>query len=384
MESGSREVESTRREVARLEVDNDGSGSKVSSNIGGVMGRMVNKAEDGWSRIKSLLEGKKLVRQNASGKLLLKEKEDVGRESEEVMEEWEEDTMGGVIEIEEEEVRSEKGSDKGSDRVSITRGQGFEFLQDLELEEKDDELEIKRQEGRKRKRDGPGEEQEEGLLGMEGWKRREVESRDSERWKREVGKWQENEKGEREFVKEREKIPLPENFRLGLDGRGKFLNHSGKVKNNFGLNKEGLFASGQGVQGEGKNWISTFTKSGCIACRNEEGGVNHKGRDGTPGIQVVGDESVPTVVGHTAEGSKEATCAWVLKKEHLSLDEVAPMLSKINSEKKNADKKRGKRIHEFFIPNGSKVLVGSYVHLRREGLEGYVSDFNAMVKEVRG
>jgi hypothetical protein len=176
MESGSREVESTRREVARLEVDNDGGGSKASSNIGGVMGRMVSKAKDGWSRIKSLLEGKKLVRQNASGKLLLKEKEEDGRESEVVMEEWEEDKMGGVIEIEEEEVRSEKGSDKGSDRVSITRGQGFEFLQDLELEEKDDELEIKRQEGRKRKRDGPGDEQEEGLLGLEGWKRREVES----------------------------------------------------------------------------------------------------------------------------------------------------------------------------------------------------------------
>jgi hypothetical protein len=188
VENGSREVESTRREVARLEVDNDGGGSKASSNIGGVMGRMVNKAKDGWSRIKSLLEGKKLVRQDASGKLLLKEKEDYGKEREEVMEEWEEDMMGGVIEIEEEEVRSEKGSDRGSDRVSTTRGQGFEFLQDLEVEEKDDKLKIKRQEGRKRKREGTGEEQEEGLIGMEGWKRREAESRDSERWKREVGK----------------------------------------------------------------------------------------------------------------------------------------------------------------------------------------------------
>jgi hypothetical protein len=59
------------------------------------------------------------------------------------------------------------------------------------------------------------------------------------------------------------------------------------------------------------------------------------------------------------------------------------MLAKINKEKKDVDKKRGKRTHEFFIPNGSKVLVGSYVHLRREGLEGYVSDFNAMVKELR-
>ncbi len=113
------------------------------------------------------------------------------------------------------------------------------------------------------------------------------------------------------------------------------------------------------------------------------GGVNHKGRDGTPGVLVVGDESVPMVVGHTAEGGKEATCAWVIKKEHLSLDEVAPMLAKINSDKKEADLKRGKRTHEFFVPIGSKVLVGSYVHLRREGLEGYVADFNSMVKDVR-
>jgi hypothetical protein len=33
---------------------------------------------------------------------------------------------------------------------------------------------------------------------------------------------------------------------------------------------------------------------------------------------------------------------------------------------------------------GSKILVGSYVHLRREGLEGYIESFNAMVSEVFG
>ena len=126
-------------------------------------------------------------------------------ESEVVMEEWEEDKMGGVIEIEEEEVRSEKGSEKGCDNVSVTRGMGFEFLEELDVEERDEELEIKRQEGRKRKRDGAMEEQENGLLGLEDWKSREAESRDSERWKREVGKWQEDEKGERKFVKEKEK-----------------------------------------------------------------------------------------------------------------------------------------------------------------------------------
>ena len=36
----------------------------------------------------------------------------------------------------------------------------------------------------------------------------------------------------------------------------------------------------------------------------------------------------------------------------------------------------------MFIPNGRKILVGSYVHLRREGQEGYISDFNIMVKDI--
>jgi hypothetical protein len=33
---------------------------------------------------------------------------------------------------------------------------------------------------------------------------------------------------------------------------------------------------------------------------------------------------------------------------------------------------------------GSKIVVGSYVHLRREGLEGYIESFNEMVSEIHG
>ncbi len=57
-------------------------------------------------------------------------------------------------------------------------------------------------------------------------------------------------------------------------------------------------------------------------------------------------------------------------------------MKKINDEKRAFDKQRGKREHEFFIPAGSKIMVASYVHLRREGLEGYMTDFNGMVREV--
>jgi hypothetical protein len=186
------------------------------------------------------------------------------------------------------------------------------------------------------------------------------------------------------MVKTKEKIPLPENYRLGQDERGGFLNNSSKFKNNFVINKEGLFpGGGRDDKKEEKNWLATFTKSGCIACRNEQGRVNHTGRDGTPVVLVIGDESVPSVVGHTDEGERESRCAWVLKKEHLALEEVAGILERVNKQKREADKKRGKRMNEFFVPNGSKVLVSSYVHVRREGLEGYVGYFNSMVRAVR-
>ncbi len=70
------------------------------------------------------------------------------------------------------------------------------------------------------------------------------------------------------------------------------------------------------------------------------------------------------------------------EKEHLGLDEVPGILRRLNEEKRVFDKGRGKRIHDFFIPPGSKILVSSYVHLRREGLDGYISDFNNMVRAV--
>ncbi len=113
------------------------------------------------------------------------------------------------------------------------------------------------------------------------------------------------------------------------------------------------------------------------------GKLNHRGRDGRPVTLLVGDESVPSVVGYTREGKVEGQgdeCVWIFKKEHMGLDEVSVILRKINLDKRAADRQAGKRDHDFFLPNGSKVLVASYVHLRREGLDGYVGDFNTMVR----
>jgi hypothetical protein len=97
---------------------------------------------------------------------------------------------------------------------------------------------------------------------------------------------------------------------------------------------------------------------------------------------LLGDESVTNVVGYTGRDRNDGrghSCVWVLKTAHLGLDEVSEILKKINLDKRATDRAMGKREHEFFIPNGSKILVASYVHLRREGLDGYISDFNNMV-----
>jgi hypothetical protein len=65
------------------------------------------------------------------------------------------------------------------------------------------------------------------------------------------------------------------------------------------------------------------------------------------------------------------------------LEEVANVLRKVNLDKKAADRASGKREHDFFMAKGSKILVSSYVHMRKEGLEGYINDFNDMVKKVQ-
>ncbi len=265
-----RRVEDTRRDVAGLEVDKETTEKQASVKTGTAVGRMVSLAKDGWSKIKGIIDGNKLVIEKDSGRVLLKEEGRIEGDSEVVMEEWDEGVIGRENEIEEvDEVGSEGHREECRD--SGRRGQGFEFLEELQNEEKEEELEKKSQEGRKRKLEMETGNIEKGLIGKPGWKCREKESVESERWKREVGKWETSESGEMCFKSEKEKIPLPENFRLGLDGRGEFLNHRGKAKNNFGLNNMGLFSGGIGGKKETKNWIATFTKSGCIACCNEEG-----------------------------------------------------------------------------------------------------------------
>ncbi len=153
-----------------------------------------------------------------------------------------------------------------------------------------------------------------GLLNMTGWLKRESEVRGEKRWKRTVVRGVVRENGGAELVRNEEGLPLPKQFRLGLEKRGVELNHSSRARNNFGLNRTGLTGgSGSGVR-EKSNWISTFTRVGCLGCK-EGGEGTHRGRTGDPVLLVVGDEATPLAVGYTKKGGVDS-CAWILKKEH--------------------------------------------------------------------
>jgi hypothetical protein len=377
-------VERTRRGVESMEVIGEAAPARAS--VERLKDRIVGAAKEGWNKVRMRLQGRRLKRE---GDAFVVEEKRAGKGEEEksveeMMTEMLEEGEGGIVVMEEEEDRMSDTLSRASDETKKVKT-GFDFLEDMKDDTVDEDLERTRRSDRKRKRQEDMTEVRIGMDGTAGWEWREKEGREDKRWRREVSEVTEDGL-EGECIREvkTEKIPLPDTYRLGLDGRGKKLNNSGRPKNNFGANKEPLFPGGKNGRQESRNWIANFTKSGCLGCRDSQGKVTHKSRSGDPVILVIGDEATPTVVGYTEAGSVKDTCAWILKKEHLGLDEVSGMLKRINNEKKMFDRQRGKRIHEFFISMGSKILVGSYVHLRRDGLEGYIESFNEMVNEVYG
>jgi hypothetical protein len=194
-EDTTRTVERTRREVARMEVEDECTEKQASRKIGRTVDKMVSMAREEWNKIKGLLDGKRLVRDRDGSRLLLKEKKDDKEESEELMDEWEEQVMGGEVEVEIEEVGAEREEGNLSDRSSVKRGVGFDFLEGIPDEEKVKELEDKKGECKKRKRGSELAGRRVEIGETTGWRIREEESRNSEKWKREVGTWKLNEIG---------------------------------------------------------------------------------------------------------------------------------------------------------------------------------------------
>jgi hypothetical protein len=66
---------------------------------------MVGLAREGWNKVRGLLEGEKIVR--VDGRVLLKEDNEAGNLGGVEMEEWNENSEGGVVEIEEKVVGGE-------------------------------------------------------------------------------------------------------------------------------------------------------------------------------------------------------------------------------------------------------------------------------------
>ncbi len=352
-----RRVEETRKGVAKMAVEEE----RRSNTASKLFGSMTGRAKEGWSKVKKLMEGKRVTGAENGGIVIVGEGDESDQAKLDRREEWDEKVMGGTVEIE--EVESETGDDEEK-RTDGSLGSGetwrgssaFEFLDRVEVEERDEELDNKLGEGRKRKRESDRNDGKKGLKGLPGWERKSAEVKKLNRWKRKVVRWVEADKESQERKETIETIPLPESFDLGNETKGTEMNNSGRLKNNFGMNKEAPFSGGQGMKNETRNWICSFTKTGCVSCRDDDGRLNHRGRDGLPVTLIVGDESVPNVVGYTGknkEGGTGDSCVWIMKVEHLGLDEVGGVLRKMNLDKRAADRANGKREHEFFNPNGS-------------------------------
>ena len=377
-------MEETRETLGMMEVENSmeeqqqkttGSVATIEKASGRQGGGLFDLARRGLDILREKLQGRAVWKNSEDGRLIVKEKSVAesgqGEEIrlEEIIEEGEEVT----VEIEKAEEVVQEGKEGSSYSGTAV---GYGFLDELGDEEKDEELESRNKENRKRKgREEKATMKVRGLKISPGWKERAEASRNDSRWKRVMEK---GEEGAKEEVVE--KIPLPASFDLGLDIRGKELNSAARKYHNLGANKKAIFQKEKGGRGEGRNWIANFTRGGCVGCRDTKGNNCHGGRGGEPIILIVGDEATPSAVGYSRRGDQIA-CCWIFKKEHLGLNEVTGILKRLNEEKKEWDRECGRRAHDFFLPNSSKILVGSYTNLRREGLEGYISEFNNMVKD---
>ncbi len=118
---GEPRVEETRRRVARMVVEETGHRKTASNMVDTVAG----KAREGWAKIKKMLEGKRIRRD--SGKLFVEEKG--SKETPDRNSEWEEEVMGGTVEVEVEEESGEQGEDEcGGKKLGIGGMAGSQFV----------------------------------------------------------------------------------------------------------------------------------------------------------------------------------------------------------------------------------------------------------------
>ena len=199
----------------------------VEGGGGGILEVIIRKIEE----IRSKIGGSFLMRNSISGEIRLTEEIGKKEEEEEVVK-LEDVVMGSdevVVEIEAGRGMTEDDSKSIGSISSRETGTGYAFLDAIEEEKEDTEAERKLEENRKRKR---GEEKKvlrvKGLKVMPGWEERAKMSREDQRWSRVVETVVDGVK-----VQEKRKIPLPEEYELGLDVRGMGLNSSNRKTHNF-------------------------------------------------------------------------------------------------------------------------------------------------------
>ncbi len=98
-----RRVEETRKGVAKMAVEEERRSNMASK----LFGSMTGRAKEGWSKVKKLMEGKRVTGAENGGIVIVGEGEERDQERLDRREEWDEKVMGGTVEIE--EVESETG-----------------------------------------------------------------------------------------------------------------------------------------------------------------------------------------------------------------------------------------------------------------------------------
>ena len=271
--SATRTVETTRKGVEKLAVEE--AKEEQASVI--LKKSMVARAREAWSNIKEMVKGKKVVIRSGEDGMEVKNRSERMESGEKVVDmealgvELEDGTVE-VLEVLDESDRESVVS--GSATGSVGGASGFEFLDCLEGESCEVDLERKRGEARKRKWNPEPEVKKRGRLNTHGWEERERDGKSEKRWRRDVVEVVCGKEGRGRKVVTEEGLPLPDEFRLGLERKGMELNHSGRARNNFGTNKRALTPGPLGGNRESRNWIATFTRAGRLGCK-ENGVGNH-------------------------------------------------------------------------------------------------------------
>jgi hypothetical protein len=161
-------VEETRKQVEKLVVEDSGQAS-------GLFRSVVDRAKDGWGKMRKILEGKKLVWKGSTGRLVVVERERKTGENEGEVS-LEKEMVGGTVavlgeEVEEEKEVEEAEGESNKDKTAVWAN--LDILDKIEKEKIDRDLVERVGEGRKRKRvEDENKERKGGLSGLPGWERR--------------------------------------------------------------------------------------------------------------------------------------------------------------------------------------------------------------------